>query len=247
MNQRQTKILEYLLKHQKVEVSRLAELFEVSQVTIRKDLTFLEAENMIIREHGFARLNNNDDLNTRLAYHYNEKQLIALKAIENVKDGETVMIESGSCCALVAKALAVHRKDITIITNSAFICDYVRKESISLILLGGQYQKESQVMVGPLTRENVSHFFVDKLFIGTDGFTKQSGFTGKDYLRSETVKDMSKQAKEVIIVTESEKFGLQGTVNLIALSRISKIITDKFISNEYRDYFLSKAITIIES
>ena len=58
---------------------------------------------------------------------------------------------------------------------------------------------------------------------------------------------MSKQAKEVIIVTESEKFGLQGTVNLIALSRISKIITDKFISNEYRDYFLSKTITIIES
>ena len=64
------------------------------------------------------------------------------------------MIESGSCCALLALEIAQTRKDVTLITNSAFIADYVRKmPTIRIILLGGEYQKESQVMVGPMTKK----------------------------------------------------------------------------------------------
>ena len=61
---------------------------------------------MIVREHGFATLNSSDDINNRLAYHYDIKQRIAKLAVESIEDGETVMIESGSCCALVALEIA---------------------------------------------------------------------------------------------------------------------------------------------
>ncbi|MGG7078458.1 DeoR/GlpR family DNA-binding transcription regulator [Clostridium sardiniense] len=242
---RHTKILELLTENKKIEVTKLSELLNVSQVTIRKDLIQLENKGLIIREHGFATLNSSDDINNRLAYHYDIKRRIAKVATESVMDGETVMIESGSCCALLALEIARTKKDITIITNSAFIAEYIRKESNTrIILLGGEYQNESQVMVGPITRKCVESFFVDKLFIGTDGFSEVSGFTGKDYMRSETVRDMAKQANHVIVVTESTKFSQKGVVNLIATDEISSVVTDVNIPKEYEDYLSSKNIEV---
>lgn len=245
MLDRHTKILELLTENKKIEVTKLSELLNVSQVTIRKDLIQLENKGLIIREHGFATLNSSDDINNRLAYHYDIKRRIAKVATESVMDGETIMIESGSCCALLALEIARTKKDITIITNSAFIAEYIRKESNTrIILLGGEYQNESQVMVGPITRKCVESFFVDKLFIGTDGFSEASGFTGKDYMRSETVRDMAKQANNVIIVTESTKFSQKGVVNLIATDEISSVVTDVNIPKEYEDYLSNKNIEV---
>lgn len=245
MLDRHTKILELLTENKKIEVTKLSELLNVSQVTIRKDLIQLENKGLIIREHGFATLNSSDDINNRLAYHYDIKRRIAKVATESVIDGETIMIESGSCCALLALEIARTKKDITIITNSAFIAEYIRKEpNTRIILLGGEYQNESQVMVGPITRKCVESFFVDKLFIGTDGFSEASGFTGKDYMRSETVRDMAKQANHVIIVTESTKFSQKGVVNLIATDEISSVVTDINIPKEYEEYLSSKNIEV---
>ena len=151
---RHTKILELITENKKMEVTKLSQLLSVSQVTIRKDLIQLENSGLIVREHGFATLNSSDDINNRLAYHYDIKQRIAKLAVESIEDGETVMIESGSCCALVALEIAQTKKDVTIITNSAFIADYIRKVAkIRIILLGGEYQNESQVMVGPITKK----------------------------------------------------------------------------------------------
>ena len=248
MNNRHNQILDLLTKHKKIEVAKLATLLDVSQVTIRKDLVALENRGLVERVHGYATLNESDDLNNRLAYHYDNKQRIAKMAVASVKNGETVMIESGSCCALVALAIAQSKKDVTIITNSAFIADYIRKiKTVKVILLGGEYQNESQVMVGPITRKCVEAFFVDKLFIGTDGFTKESGFTGNDYMRSETVRDMAKQAANVIIVTDSTKFHQMGVVNLIATEKVSAVYTDQDIPEEIETYLTSKGIDIYQA
>ena len=103
---RHTKILELITENKKMEVTKLSQLLSVSQVTIRKDLIQLENSGLIVREHGFATLNSSDDINNRLAYHYDIKQRIAKLAVESIEDGETVMIESGSCCALVALEIA---------------------------------------------------------------------------------------------------------------------------------------------
>ena len=72
---------------------------------------------MIIREHGYARLNDSDDINHRLAYHYESKLEIAKEVAMSIQDGETVMIESGSCCALAAAEIARTKKDVTLITQ----------------------------------------------------------------------------------------------------------------------------------
>lgn len=246
MKERQNRILDALTKHEKLEVKELAEMMEVSQVTIRKDLDALTKQGLIIRNHGYATLNNSDDMNNRLAYHYEMKQRIAKKVCEDIHDGETIMIESGSCCALVALEIAQSKKNITIITNSAFIADYIRNEDIKVILLGGEYQASSQVLVGPITINNAKNFFVDKYFIGADGFSQKSGFTGKDYLRVETVREMAKQAAHVIVVTESEKFGHIGTVNLLDTNNVAKVYTDTHIPEEDEVYLNEMNVEVIK-
>jgi DeoR/GlpR family transcriptional regulator of sugar metabolism len=150
---RTNQILELLTDEERVEVAELSLRLGVSQVTIRKDLDELEQRGIIQREHGCAVLRNGNDLSARIAYHYESKKKIAEKACELVQDGDTIMIENGSCCALLADTLTDTHKDLTIITNSAYIASYLReKRSVQVVLLGGTYQPDAQVMVGPMVR-----------------------------------------------------------------------------------------------
>lgn len=224
---RTNQILELITEEGKIEVAELARRLDVSQVTVRKDLDNLEERGIIRREHGWAVLHNGDDLSARLAYHYQEKELIARKAAELVQDGESVMIENGSCCALLAETLARTHRDLTILTNSAFIASYIRdREHVQVVLLGGIYQPEAQVMVGPMVRQCAENFWIDRFFIGVDGWSERTGFTNRDQLRAQAVRDMAGQAEQVIVLTESEKFGIRGTVPLNLKNQIKMVITD---------------------
>ncbi|MGI6085703.1 MAG: DeoR/GlpR family DNA-binding transcription regulator [Acetivibrionales bacterium] len=230
MNKRANLILELLIKKKKIEVSALAEKLGVSQVTMRKDLDELEQNGLIAREHGYALLGSMDNIRGRIAYHYEAKKEIAKKAALLVSDGSTLMIESGSCCALLADELCTSRKDLTIITNSAFIADYIRgKSSFQIILLGGIYHPESQVLVGPMVRRCAENFYVDLLFIGTDGYSSKTGFTNRDQMRAQAVRDMARQAEKIVILTESEKFNKHGVVPLNLNDYKFTVITDSNI------------------
>ena len=241
------KILELLTSEKKVEVSQLAEYLDVSQVTVRKDLDALEAKGIIKREHGYAVLCSADDINGRIAYHYEEKKKIALKAAELVSEGDTIMIESGSCCALLADTLTQLHKDLTIITNSAFIAAYIRgKSNFQIILLGGIYQQDSQVMVGPMVQECVSNFFVDYFFIGTDGYDSKIGFSSRDQMRAQAVRDMSHQAEQIIVLTESDKFSKRGVVPLNLKNKVKTVITDHSIDSSYIEELNNQNIQIIK-
>ena len=229
-------ILELLVKEKKLEVCELAEHLGVSQVTVRKDLDLMEEQGLITREHGYAVLSSTDDIKGRLAWHYEEKRKIARRAAELVKDGDTIMIESGSCCALLAKALTELRRGVTIITNSAFIADYIRRSSdFEIVLLGGIYQQDAQVMVGPMVRQCAENFWVDRFFIGVDGWSERTGFTNQDQMRAQAVRDMARQADQVIVLTESDKFMRRGTVPLNLKDQVKTVITDQHVESRVRE------------
>ena len=245
---RTNRILELLVKEKKLEVAEISGHLGVSQVTVRKDLDAMEAQGLITREHGFAVLSSTDDIKGRLAWHYEEKRKIACLAADLVKDGDTIMIESGSCCALLAKALTEIRKGVTIITNSAFIADYIRRESdFQIVLLGGIYQQDARVMVGPMVRQCAENFWVDRFFIGVDGWSARTGFTNQDQMRAQAVRDMARQADQVIVLTESDKFTRHGTVPLNLKDRVSTVITDRNIGEEIRQGLYQLGIEVIIS
>lgn len=245
MNDRKNKILEILSAEQKKEVAALSEQLGVSQVTVRKDLDCLEKKGIIKREHGFAVLLSTNDILCRLAYHYETKKQIALAASEMVRDGETIMIESGSCCAILAETLAKTKKNLTVITNSAFIADYIRnKTNFEIVLLGGIYQHDSQVLVGPMVRQCSENYWVTNFFIGIDGYSVKTGFTNEDQLRAQAVRDMAHQAENIIVLTESEKFEKHGTVPLNISGLVSHIFTDSGIPDTIEDYLINQSVKI---
>ncbi|MGI1768903.1 DeoR/GlpR family DNA-binding transcription regulator [Streptococcus uberis] len=239
------KIIQLVSDHKRIDVNSLSELLGVSKVTVRKDLDKLESKGLLRREHGYAVLNSGDDLNVRLSYNYNVKRKIAEKAAELVQDNDTIMIESGSTCALLAEVLCQTKRNIKIITNSCFIANFLRQyDSCQIILLGGNYQPNSEVTVGPLLKQMVDLFHVDRVFAGTDGFSPEVGFMCKDMMRCEGVQYMADAAEETIILTDSSKFSKPSLVHQLSLDRLSRVITDKELDEENRNLLGSFGIAL---
>lgn len=239
------KIIQLVSTHKRIDVNTLSKKLAVSKVTIRKDLDKLEGKGLLHREHGYAVLNSGDDLNVRLSYNHDVKRKIAEKAAELVQDNDTVMIESGSTCALLAEVLCQTKRNIKIITNSCFIASFLRKyDSCQVILLGGNYQPNSEVTVGPLLKQMISLFHVDLFFAGTDGFSPQAGFMCKDMMRCEAVQAMAAASEETIILTDASKFSKTSLVQQLSLDKVSRIITDKSIEEEYKKQLSTLGITL---
>lgn len=247
MSDLQPQILEYVIENRRVDVTELAAMLGMTQGAIRKDLDQLERDGLLRREHGLIVAAPEDNMLSRLSYHHDMKRSIARRAAESVADGETVMIESGSSCALLADTLTRTRRGVTIITNSAFIADFVRRNPYAkVVLLGGEYQVESQVVVGPLTVSSLKSFYVDKLFVGIDGYTEESGFTAKNLMRADVVRAMAAQAKELNVVTESLKFPRRGAVQLVPAGAVHTVFTDDRLPRPIQDHLTSSGVTVVK-
>ena len=160
----------------------------------------------MVIDQGYAVPLDSDDVETRMMNNYALKRELAEFAASLVNNGETVFIENGSSNALLARTLA-DQKDVTIITVSSYIAHLLKETQCEVILLGGIYQKKSESMVGPLTRQYVQQVHFSKAFIGIDGWQPDTGFTGRDMMRSDVVNAVLAKECEAIVLTDSSKFG----------------------------------------
>lgn len=245
MNSKQSEIIAIVSRKGRVSVTELAQTLGTSEVTIRKELGQLSDAGILRREQGYASLKDPSDINYRIAINYAVKQRIAKAAAEHVTNGETIMVEAGSTCALFAQELVASGKLVTLITNSSYLAHFVKeKGNVNIILLGGEFQNASQAMVGPLTKHCAKQFRVGKIFVGTDGFSHELGFTGDNLTRSETVHAMTQRADQTFMLTESEKFKRPGTVSFLQTDEVHHIITDNELDPTIRTYFEKNKIQI---
>ena len=222
MNSRQQSILQMVTDKGQMSVAELAKITGVSEVTIRQDLNTLEKQSYLRRAHGF-------DVETRMMTNFTLKRELAEFAASLVSPGESVFIENGSSNALLARTLA-EQKDVTIITVSSYIAHLLKETPCEVILLGGIYQKKSESMVGPLTRQFIQQVHFSKAFIGIDGWQADTGFTGRDMMRSDVVNAVLEKGAEVIVLTDSSKFEAIHPYTLGPLERFSRVVTDSRLS-----------------
>ncbi|MDR2784096.1 MAG: DeoR/GlpR family DNA-binding transcription regulator [Treponema sp.] len=245
MNNRQSKILEAIAKQQRIEVTDIAKRMNVSPVTIRKDLDQLEQRGLIRREHGFAYIETGANDGTDLVYNYEMKRRIAKAAAASVEENETVMIGCGSCCVILAEELTHTKKDITIITNSVFIANYINRAPYGkIILLGGYYQRDSQVLVGPIPDKNAQMFSPNKFFISASGFSETFGFTTNDFLTAQTIQELAKQARQVVMLFDSDRFSNSGVVKMASVESVDVIYTDDCIPPEKEALLLQNNVLV---
>ena len=245
MHSRHTKLLALVNQKKRIAVTEMAEKLVVSEVTIRKDLNTLEEMGLLRREHGFAVMIASDDITHHLSFNYDSKRRIAQKAAESIENGETILIESGSCCALLAEELAASRRDVTIVTNSAFIASFIRKSPFArVVLLGGDFQNEAQVTVGPMLKKCIQNFSVDKLFVGNDGFSEKTGFMGNNLLRIEAIRALAESANKIMILTESAKFNQRGVLQQFSSSEVHTVFTDDQIPSAIKEHLLAQKMLV---
>lgn len=248
MNNRHKKILNIISDGRKATVNHLAEKLNVSQATIRQDLTLLEKKGFLKRVHGGAVLDETDDISHRMGINYEKKLLIAKAAAQFVNEGETIYIESGSINAFLAKEIVKVNKTTTIITSNAFIARQIGKEAEGrVILLGGIYQAESECMVGTLVKESLRKLNFSKAFIGVDGFSESTGFTGRDMMRAEINFDIIQRSPQTFILTDSTKFGKITLAKYCDAKDIEYLITDSDLPKDYYNLFKDSGVKVIIS
>ncbi len=234
MTHRQGQILNLLPSGEKVLVNELAEKLNVSQATIRQDLTWLENNNFLRRIHGGAILDESDDISHRMSINFKQKQSVAKLAATHVNEGEIIFIESGSINALFARELTTI-PNITIITTNSFIAREIGSEALgTVVLLGGIYQHESECVVGTLAKTCLDTLNFTKAFIGIDGFTPETGFTGRDMMRAEINSYVIKKSPRTFILTDYSKFGRIALSRYCGMEDIHYLITDKEPPESYR-------------
>ncbi|WP_346861150.1 DeoR/GlpR family DNA-binding transcription regulator [uncultured Draconibacterium sp.] len=245
LNERQNLILKTLGENDQTSVNVLSEKLNVSSVTIRQDLKFLEAEGLLKRVHGGAVLKDADDLTNRLGVNYEKKLRIARKVAARVNEGETILIESGSVNVLLAREL-LKIKRVTIITTNVYIARQFRKnEQANIIVLGGIYQHDSETLVGKITRACIDQLNIDKAFIGIDGYSKEAGFTLRDLFRAEVSSHIIQKAKDVFVVSDSSKFGKTHLTNICSINDIQHIVTNTDLSEDFKSEFKKAGIDLL--
>lgn len=225
---RQEKIRFLLQKHGQLTVAELAEQFEVSEMTVRRDLKELAAKGLVQREHGKAVFPQDDkniiDPKTWLGIAHQEKTAIGKIAASLVKEGETVILDSGTTTMAVAIALT---RRCFVITNSLRVANVLgTQHEITTILTGGEVQKNTLALMGPMVRESLDGFNADKLFLCATGISVDKGLSTTSMAESEVKQAMLNTAKEVILVAHSEKIGLIFHHSFAKWEKINKFITD---------------------
>lgn len=237
--ERRKKILSSISENGKVLVHELSKEFEVSEVTIRNDLEQLEKKNMLLRARGGAiKIDSNVGIDHRLSekdkLHYQEKTAIGKCAAKLINDYDTIIVDSGTTTIEIMRNLP-SLTEITVITNAINIVNQLvatHSVSINLIIPGGYLRKNSLSMVGPLSEKNFKNFYVDKVFIGVDGFDTKHGIYTPNIEEAHLNEIMIEIAKEVIVVTDSSKFSRKSLAYICDISRINTVVTDKGISEE---------------
>ena len=248
MNDRHSEILGIMSYGRRVTVNELSDKLGVSQATIRQDLTLLENRGFLRRVHGGAVIDESDDISHRLGINYEKKQKIAIAAADLVEEGETIYIESGSINALFAAEVARRFKTVTIITSNAFIARQIGKEAEGrVILLGGIYQPESECVVGSMVREYLMRLNFSKAFLGVDGFTEETGFTGRDMMRADINSEIIRKSPSTCILTDSTKFGKITLARYCGAEDIHNVVTDSDLPESYRNLLIKSGVTLLSA
>jgi DeoR/GlpR family transcriptional regulator of sugar metabolism len=247
MTERKRSILDILTENPDVSVADLSEDLGVSVVTIRADLDALEQDGLIVRTRGGALPVFHPKIIAGLNRNKEEKSAIAKVAADIIKDGDSVIIGTGTTNSLIGKYL-LGRKDIHIVTNNTLLLTYARvNPQIRITLIGGEFRPSEEGVVGPMALKELEQFHVSKAFVGTDGISLKQGFTANMVEGAEFVRKIADQADEVYAVADSEKFGKPGFAKIMPFDGVDTLICDSGISKEFENELKKAGVKVVKA
>lgn len=236
VDQRREKILELVSIRNKVKVSELSRIFGTSEVTIRNDLSELEAAGLLERVHGGAvstyRTYYNMTFNDRMKTNADEKRRIAASVAAQVTDGDTLLMSSGTTTLYLARELK-NARNVTVVTNSLAIAQEMGLlRDILVIMLGGNLNAQYLFTYGDDTLNQLRQYKADRLFLSVDGVSPEDGITTYHHLEAEVNRQMIARAKRTIIVADHTKIGRTGFAHIGSVDSIDCLVTSNLADSE---------------
>lgn len=243
-------IKEIIKKEKKVTVSDLSRKCNVTEETIRKDLTKLETEGLVTRIHGGAILKTEQapiegiHYFNRQAMNVQEKQIIAQKAIRLLEGKSTIIADSSTTVAEALKAIP-NKKDITIVTNSTEAFREFIQSDVNIISTGGEFNKKSLSLQGYVAKANIQKYSVDIALLSCKALDLERGVQDSNEGEAEIKKLMLEQAAEVALLVDHTKFDRTAFVCLLSLDKVDYIVTDMRPDDKWIKYCSENQIQLI--
>lgn len=246
---RREQILQTVQDQHRVRVSRLAQQFGVSTVTIRTDLRAMTAAGLLARQHGGARLATQaipePTLSEKRIRHRERKLRIAARAAALVAPGDKLILDAGSTTLMLAQRLSAS-SPLTVFTNSLPIANELGQvQGLHLIVSGGTLRQASQSLQGPQAEASLQSFFFDKLFLGADGCDPAFGLSTHDVEDARLNNCMVEHARQVIVLADGSKFGLLCLHRICSLDRVHIVVSDASMPQGIREALLKAGIEVI--
>jgi len=231
IEERRRRIRELLREEGRVTVEALAARFGISQVTIRADLSILESAGALTRTHGGALSLPDADqsLDVKQLQHRAEKQRIAAAAAELIRDGETIILDSGTTTAEMARRIrTLDLRSINVITNALNIAALlIDVPSVRLIMPGGILRRESNSLSGPVAETALAALRANRLYLGADGVDPQIGVMTPHLAEAELNAKMIGISQQVVVVADSSKFARRNISLIARVEQVHILITDR--------------------
>ncbi|MCG8478270.1 MAG: DeoR/GlpR family DNA-binding transcription regulator [Spirochaetales bacterium] len=221
-----------------VTVIELSRRFDVSEETIRRDLTKMESAGLLQKTYGGAFLNSGMHLEvpvTMREHTYVEgKNIIGTLSSQLIHNGDTIFLDASTTAVYIAENI-LDKKNLIVITNALKVAETLaRGPGIKVICAGGTVRPQSLTMVGKAAETAIATYFADKAFICCDGVHRVHGVTDANEKEAEIRKQMMRQAESSILVVDATKFDKTSFVHMADFGAFDVMVTDRAVSPEWR-------------
>lgn len=229
LNSRQEQLVERLRRDRMLSITALAEALQVSTETIRRDVRSLAAKGVVVKQHGNVLWPENRDdepLQRRMAANMGGKKRIAQAIAREIKDGESLLIDSGSTTMYVAEALRGHR-NLTVVTISAPIAQMLAPgEGNRVFLAGGEVRADDCAAYGPACLAYLGQFSAETAIISAAAISREFGIMDHHMCEVEVCRILVGRAERVIVAADHSKYSAKGLIAACPLAEIDLIVTD---------------------
>jgi DeoR family fructose operon transcriptional repressor len=247
--ERRRQIAQFVREQGSISIATLSQVFNVSDMTIHRDLSALEDMGLIRKTRGGALPSEQYlvpvDYRVRLQSNPEEKDAIGRKAAEFIRDGDTIILDPGTTCLSIARNLRAF-SHLKVITNGPLIIlELSQIPGVEVYSTGGILSKETMAYVGPQAEAVISGVRPNKCFIGANGFTIHDGVTDPLPMEASIKKKIVEVSNEVYLVVTPDKFGRVAPYVSAPLEAIDVIIMNKSTPEEYCKQLASKDIRCV--
>jgi DeoR/GlpR family transcriptional regulator of sugar metabolism len=247
--ERYTQIAELIQTRKRVLVSELASHFNVSEVTIRKDLSHLEEMGICRRFHSGAISTAETGIfdipvKHKITLAMQLKHRIAKAAVKMIRPDSTIFIDAGSTAHLVSYYLK-GQKNLQVVTNSLMVGSELADETgIEVVMTGGNVRPVSLALVGTIALETIRKVHVDIAFIGAMGVSQERGFTSSTLAEAQCKEAMLSRAQRKVIIADHTKLEEISFATFATLSEVDMLITDDEAESSIIDKYVQTGLDV---